>query len=42
MLSAHGLKVSILPPTIAGYPVGLTWSLPRKDVTIVEQATLTV
>lgn len=37
ILSACGLKVSILPPTIAGYPVGVTWSLPQKDVTIVTQ-----
>jgi len=37
MLSACGLKVTILPPTIAGYPVGLTWSLPQKSHTIVEQ-----
>lgn len=42
MLSTHGLKVSILPPTVAGYPVGITWSLPRKEVTIVEQQTITV
>ena len=42
MLSACGLKVSILPPTIAGYPVGVTWSLPQHEVTIVEQPMVTV
>ena len=34
ILAAQGVKVSILPPTIAGYPVGLTWSVPVKNVTI--------
>jgi hypothetical protein len=34
ILAAQGLKVSILPPTIAGYPVGLTWTVPQSSVTI--------
>lgn len=29
ILSPCGLKVSILPATAAGYPVGLTWYLPK-------------
>jgi hypothetical protein len=34
ILNGCGVKVSILPPTAAGYPVGLTWSIPQKDVSI--------
>ncbi len=32
ILSGCGIKVSILPPTVAGYPVGLTWSVPQNHV----------
>ncbi len=42
MLSGCGLKVTILPPTIAGYPVGVTWSLPQKEITVVEQPVASV
>jgi hypothetical protein len=28
ILGACGLKVAVLPPTAAGHPVGITWSLP--------------
>lgn len=36
ILSGCRLRVTILPPTVAGYPVGVTWSLPQKEVTIVQ------
>jgi hypothetical protein len=35
ILSVCGLKVSVLPPTVAGYPVGLTWSLPQSVTQVV-------
>jgi hypothetical protein len=34
ILSSCGLKVSILPPTVAGYPVGLTWALPQREANV--------
>jgi hypothetical protein len=34
ILSGCGIKVSILPPTGAGYPVGLTWAIPQKDISV--------
>ncbi len=30
LLSACGLKVAVLPPTVAGHPVGISWMLPSK------------
>ncbi len=35
ILAGCGVKVSVLPPTIAGYPVGLTWELPQTQTTII-------
>jgi hypothetical protein len=35
ILAGCGVKVSVLPPTIAGYPVGLTWALPQTQTTII-------
>ncbi len=34
ILAGCGIKVSILPPTGAGYPVGLTWAIPQKEVSV--------
>lgn len=42
ILSGCGLKVSVLPPTVAGYPVGLTWSLPQKVTQVVVEHEVTV
>ncbi len=35
ILAGCGIKVSILPPTVAGYPVGLTWALPQNQTVII-------
>jgi hypothetical protein len=35
ILAGCGVKVSVLPPTTAGYPVGLTWSLPQNQTVII-------
>jgi hypothetical protein len=32
LLSGCGLKVTVLPPTVAGHPVGISWILPSKAV----------
>ena len=37
ILSAAGLKVSILPPTAAGYPVSVSWSLPNRTSVVTVQ-----
>jgi hypothetical protein len=42
LLSSYGIKVSILPATIAGYPVGITWSLPQKELMIVSESNVQV
>jgi hypothetical protein len=35
ILSGFGIKVSILPQTIAGFPVGITWPIPQKQLNII-------
>ncbi len=32
LLAGCGLKVAVLPPTVAGHPVGISWILPSKII----------
>ena len=34
ILAPLGIKVAFLPPTVAGVPVALTWTLPGKDIDV--------
>lgn len=40
ILASSGLKVSVLPPTVAGHPVGMTWSLPTDSASLAKSSAL--